>query len=61
MSSSHYMRQGVKRAGYVGVHVTERRPHVQKQGPEMQAIFDRIKKAGDNEAGKIFAKEILPM
>lgn len=30
-------------------------------GSEMSAMFDRIKKATDNEAGKIFASEVLPM
>jgi hypothetical protein len=27
----------------------------------MSTMFDKIKKAGDNEAGKIFASEVLPM
>ena len=27
----------------------------------MSAMFDRIKKASDNEAGKIFANEVLPL
>ncbi|KAI9513280.1 hypothetical protein F5148DRAFT_287683 [Russula earlei] len=30
-------------------------------GPELQAIFDKIRKASDNEAGKLFANEVLPM
>ncbi|KAI0307055.1 hypothetical protein B0F90DRAFT_1807754 [Multifurca ochricompacta] len=30
-------------------------------GSELQAIFERIRKASDNEAGKIFANEVLPM
>jgi hypothetical protein len=34
---------------------------VQEQGPEMQTAFDKIRKVGDNEGGKIFAKEVLPM
>ena len=61
MSSSPYMRPGVKKAGYVGVQVKNANLTVRKQGPEMQTTFDKIKKANDNEAGKIFAKEILPM
>jgi hypothetical protein len=27
----------------------------------MSTMFDKIKKASDNEAGKIFANEVLPM
>jgi hypothetical protein len=34
---------------------------VQEQGPEMQVVFDRIRKASDIEGGKLFAKEVLPM
>jgi len=30
-------------------------------GPELQAIFDRIRKASDVEASKMFANEVLPM
>jgi hypothetical protein len=59
LSSSHYMGQGVKRVGYVGVQVIEYQPHGIKQGSELIAIFERIKKASDNEAGKIFAQEVL--
>ncbi len=61
MSSSHYMRQEVKGAGYVGVRITECGPHGAEQSPEMQTTFDKIRKVGDNEAGKLFAKEVLPM
>ncbi|KAI0271954.1 hypothetical protein BGY98DRAFT_1091035 [Russula aff. rugulosa BPL654] len=34
---------------------------VWEQGPEVQAVFDKIRKAPDIEAGKLFAKEVLPM
>jgi len=61
MSLFHYTKRGDKRAGYVGVRVIELHPHGAKnKGPEMTVIFDRIKKASDNEAGKIFASEVLP-
>ncbi|KAI9467128.1 hypothetical protein BJY52DRAFT_1423860 [Lactarius psammicola] len=30
-------------------------------GAELSAVFERIKKASDNEGGKIFANEVLPM
>jgi serine/threonine-protein kinase ATR len=30
-------------------------------GPELQAIFDKIRKVKDHEGGKIFAKEVLPL
>jgi len=55
------MRQEVKGAGYVGVRITECGPHGAEQSPEMQTTFDKIRKVGDNEAGKLFAKEVLPM
>jgi hypothetical protein len=55
------MKQGVRRVGYVGVQVTECQSHGKTQGSELIAIFERIKKASDNEAGKIFAKEVLTM
>jgi hypothetical protein len=61
MSSSHYMRQEVKGVGYVGVQITECGPYDAEQSPEMQTTFDKIRKVGDNEAGKLFAKEVLPM
>jgi hypothetical protein len=32
-----------------------------KQGPELQAVFERIKRANDDDAGEIFANEVLPM
>jgi hypothetical protein len=31
------------------------------QGPELQAVFDRIKRANDNDAANIFADEVLPV
>ena len=31
------------------------------KGSEMSTMFEKIKKANDNEAGKIFANEVLPM
>lgn len=34
---------------------------MQQQCAEMQPMFERIKKVGDIEAGKIFAKEVLPL
>jgi len=34
---------------------------LQEQSAELQAVFERIKKAKDHEVGKIFAKEVLPM
>ncbi|KAH9999987.1 hypothetical protein BJV77DRAFT_1114938 [Russula vinacea] len=32
-----------------------------KQGPELQVIFDKIRKVKDNEGGNIFATEVLPL
>lgn len=34
---------------------------MQEQCTEMQVAFDKIRKASDNESGKIFAKEVLPL
>jgi len=61
MSSSHYTRQEDKRAGYVRSLCKNAILTVKKQGPELQAIFDRIRKASDIEAGKMFGNEVLPM
>ena len=51
-----------KRAGYVSFRAIELPSHgANNKGSEMSAMFDRIKKASDNEAGKIFANEVLPL